>query len=256
MSTEIATPVSTDFEDLVPKYSAAGYMDTNEEPELHQKLLRGIKIDRGVAIASGGEVAFFAILPRVMKELILVDHSYLALSAAYHKRVVLEAYGPQRTKELFESGNTSVIKEAFEGIESRIPEALRKPPKSTQSSYYSQSMEYKASFVPANLRTNWHFGSLRSLSDAAKKLSKLRFVHADIADLADRGPFDFAYISNAPGHTGRSGEYLGKVRLRPMLSPGAHVLSTSSLQNWGWKLIESIRGYRTSWIHELYEVTD
>src|SRR5688572_33269006 len=80
------------FEDKAT-YDTAGYYTTNEEPEVHRELLRGIRVRRAAAIASGGEVALFSVLPHVSRELVLIDHSYQSMAMAMAKAMLLESLG-------------------------------------------------------------------------------------------------------------------------------------------------------------------
>src|SRR5437899_10670379 len=90
------------FEDIHPAYTPTGeqYIVTNEEPDIHRFLLRGKTIKRAAAIAGGGEISLFLLLPRVREELVSVDHSYAALAAFYVKALLLEQMGSKTLRNL------------------------------------------------------------------------------------------------------------------------------------------------------------
>jgi hypothetical protein len=254
----VSVGLTPPFEDL-DNFNAAGYWETNEEPEVHRELLSGIRLHRAAAIASGGEVSYFVLLPKVQKELVLVDHSYHSLAVCFLKACLLQQRGADQTKALFVSGDREAIVDALLTVKDGVPEKLR----SHICSYGGELTPHRF-YSENNLRREWLYAPLDAIRASARKLSKLRLLHGDLSTLKGRGPFDLLYISNALDHTGVGGKRLGKEDIEPSLKKGGYVLLTKQAVNYntsgtnpsnmGWKLIREIRGFRTSWIHSLYQV--
>lgn len=249
-SSTTSTPSVTcpPFEDKNSYNAGQGYTGTNEEPDVHRRLLKGMSFRRAASISSGGEVALFAILPHVGKELVLFDHSYQALSSSMTRALVLKDLGAKATKALFESGNQDEITGAFKKVTPLLPEGLKKYP----------FPQYPTSYYASADRREFHYTPLSVLRRVWSKLDKLSFVHGDFVDLKDKGPFDLLYISNATSHIGRTNSYPLRENIEALVKPGGYVLSTVNVNEgthrWGWKQVKIVMGYRTSWPHILYQV--
>lgn len=242
-----------------PKY-VAGYGATNEEPQVARELLKGKRIHNGLGIASGGEITFFAVLPRVTNSLTLVDHSYRSLRAFCLKALLLTTIGPKETRKLFLSDKKN-WEAAIAKVEGHLPYTMS----NKVADLYGDILQYSA----FDLRKEWFYGDMKELAKAVQKLHKIRLIHGDLLDTEDRGPFDFLYLSNAmqhkckriPGHS-----YPSSVKLTGMLQKKAQVLWTAGVTDrpYGedstalnlWTNHRHIDGYRSLWRYRLSQVKD
>lgn len=212
------------YEDLNPHNGHSGYTVTNEEIPCHLELLAQIpdEVERGLGICSAGEVSMIACLPQVRNEMVLVDHSYKSLFWATLKYALLERSGWARGLAYLREGVTSAtIQRAVDDM----------PPELTaRSGNLAASYTYEGS----EMQSIW-----RSLPDelvrrAVERFERVRFAHADLTDLIDRGPFDLLYLSNAMEHVNRhrTGSWESTVNsidvelLTRLLRPGAYVIET------------------------------
>jgi hypothetical protein len=56
-----------------------------------------------------------------------------------------------------------------------------------------------------DIRREWQFVPIGRMERLRQSLGKVKFVHGDMLDIAEVGPFDLLYISNALDHTSRPG---------------------------------------------------
>jgi hypothetical protein len=238
------------YEDKHNYNTNQGYIVTNEEPDVHSTLLKGIRVDRAAAIASGGEVALFSLLPRVRKELVLVDHFYGAIAVSMAKAVLLEELGPPKLREVFTNSSKEEVKKLFELAAGKLPSEL--------ATHCTTAINQRYEFFDS-IRREWHYAREVTLARAKRKLSKLSFIHGDIGDIIDRGPFDLVYISNIFGHVGRGGQQPTHEKIESLLSTGGYVLLTGTIPfnfpEGRWEIVAKVRGFRTSWDHVLYKRT-
>lgn len=249
-------PLPFSYEDRFPDFApATGYAVTNEEPILLHQMLKPFR--NGLGIASGGEVAFFALLPRVKDQLILVDHSYSSLKMFALKALLLTLLGPAQTRKLLIGVDQAPILEAFRKVESDLPAKLR------------DATGTNIKYALTSLRSEWYYASLSTLKQAVANLYKVKLVHGDLTDAKDHAPFDLLYLSNALEHQCRP-HLAAKVKssyanpdissLTSLLRPGAQILWTSAQGPYYnankeaaelWKVKSSIKGYRTQWLYNL-----
>jgi hypothetical protein len=110
------------------------------------------------------------------------------------------------------------------------------------------------------------------VAEFRRKRTKVVFCHGDLTDLYDKGPFDFAYFSNALNFKGRNGR--PAVDVRKVVSPGGFVAFTGYVdyggrgaKNFGLEKAEEIvsinparekdyksPGYGMAWVYSLYRL--
>jgi hypothetical protein len=259
-----------EFEDVAPEYTTFGYWITNEEPELVREMLAGVRIKKGAAIASSGDMALFAVLPRISKQLVLVDHSYQSLVACFSKMALLERFGVDGVRDLFINKPVAEVKAAFSSVKDALPPTLKVPPKESkmlgqgertfyQYCSYGGVDPYEFTGGTEGLRKEWHYGPRAALRSSVKKLDKVKMVHGDLADISKYGPFDFLYLSNAMEHTGRSGR-ISSTLVESLVRRGGLALVARSGSGYSypsnpissdWEEIKQERGFRSSWTYSL-----
>lgn len=244
------------YEDRHPERTiGTGYAATNEEPSLIRTLIR--PFNRGLGIAASGDVAFFSLLPKCRESLVLVDHSYSSLRVFCVKALLLTTLGPVRTKELFAAlpGDRSANEElmaAIAAVQGVLPLHLQ-----------LQSIKARGGYdlLPGSsyeLRREWGLADIAPLKAAAKNLHKIKLIHGDLQDAADRAPFDFLYLSNALEHVGRGGP-LSPHKLATILEKGAPICwveatgshTNNTVARTTWDAKRRTLGFRTSWYYNL-----
>ena len=216
-------------------YASAGFVVTNEDPEIHIKLLEKY-IDpkkppkKALSICSGGEVPIYVLLP-VCKRVFAIDHGARALAAAQVKALWLSQWGPKRLQQFLKDCNQddsysnstdSNFRKVMEAVYPRISKVLR------------DSLQYKnhTTFRPFgyelnSIRSIWGAMDVDRLAAAKRRLGSLKFLLGDIAkDTKKFGLFDVIYASNCTEHSGRNGSP-GLNDFEPLLKPGGLVLYTS-----------------------------
>jgi hypothetical protein len=239
------------FEDRFPDYAVkSGYGVTNEEPLLLRDLTRPFK--RGLAIASAGEIAFFALLPRADETLVLVDHSYSSLRTFCLKALMLSTLGPAETINLLGT--------AFDPWSHLLKFVPMLPPRLAEARLDTWSLE------PATINRLWASIDLASLQAAKDNLHKIKLIHGDLVDTADRAPYDLLYLSNALEHNCRAALGGPKAQtyqvfpsvdaLSSLLTPDAQILWTKSRNTSSgttkdaltrWPVVQSLSGKAMSW---------
>lgn len=226
-----------EYIDIYPQYTASGFSCTNEVPNEHRKLLKGERMGKSLAIASGGEITFFVLLPKVRGKLICVDHSYRSLIVFHIKALMLTELGVKETKRLMTCENPKLLRDASNEFCEKLPGSLK--PKfqefidKTSKSSYDYGYHPFSDYQFTELVRAWKPVSEKVLEVSRRKLDQITLVHGDITDVAHMGPYTHAYISNALEHITRSGGGCGgylheKVPvLLKALGPDCKVITTA-----------------------------
>lgn len=213
------------YEELHDFKATGHYAVPNEGTIAWNQLLQGLRIHRAAGICSSGEVGFFAILPLVRKELVLVDHSLQSLQVAMVKYALLQRYTAAEVLRMFKTGNAIEIGEAVEGVKNLLPPGVREAFTiskrnyndardawlcSTKEADQGTSHYYSSNFDPVAYADSedrravallWAQFSEELVKKAKEKADRVRFVHGDLRDLKDTGKFNLIYLSNALEHT-------------------------------------------------------
>lgn len=233
----------------------APYQCTNEEPETFNKLLDQYlpgTFKKVGAIASGGEVSFFCLMPRA-QEYVVIDHYIGSLRVFCTKLTLLQHLGPEKCKKLLcptsswgpkYDEDCKTLSEAVFGVQERLPKELQ-----TEASKTPYMMS------PATTSAEWKRAEEDKLRAAALIGDRTTVVAGDLYDLKDHGPFDLLYISNAHEHTGINGLPRFE-RIAELVTPNGHLLLATnhgfqSSQAVPFTSVAKINGLRTSWRHEL-----
>jgi SAM-dependent methyltransferase len=217
------------FED-VNNYSVRGYYLTpNEDTPEWRKIVKGLRVDRAAAICSSGEVGLIAMLPTVRKELVLVDHSYASLSIAMLKYLMLRELGAAKTKRLLTAAGTpEELRKSVDKLVKKLPVQVRQAyERQVKLPGYEGDFVTPARGVPAKnntkLKREWDTLPQRDIRACVTKLDRVKFLHGDLTDLAEHGPFDLVYLSNALEHRGRKGE-VSVSQVAACIRPGGYVI--------------------------------
>jgi hypothetical protein len=204
------------------------YATPNESLELWDRLLQGLKLYKVAGICSGGEVGFFNLLPRVQRELVLLDHSYKALYFAAVKYLALQKYGPEETYNLLSSGRGTYQTLATE-FETELPVVLNNAWK--RPTLYSNHPRRGADAFESHstsVARFWQHQKKDVLVKTCAKLHKVTFVHGDLTDLAAKGKFGLVYLSNAleSNHLNRERKTSIPAKVAACIKPEGYVLTT------------------------------
>lgn len=204
------------YEDLNEYDGSAdcGYPVCNERLDFWNEALHGITVDNAAGICSGGEVAFFALLPHVRKSLTLIDHAYTALYHAIGKYHAIEKLGSVSAVKLLKSCHT-VRDQQFRDLCAEGNQGLPTKPLGLYDEGRGQ------------MRAVWADISRADVVKFRRNRHKVSFLHGDLDDLAEKGPFDLVYLSNALDYSGRSGR---PHKFKEMVKPGGYLLYTQ-----GWR---------------------
>lgn len=221
------------FEDKNTFNGPFSYIVPNESVTVWRQLLKGLPVYNAAAICSGGEVGFFGLLPMVRNRLTLVDHSYESLYYATVKYLLLQEHGWKKAQELFRKGGTLLSKEVEKAI-NKLPEPLkavgeRQKALDKQQRSDTYYFDYHSSFVRASAQVSDTWSKIPSnlLASCNSKLHQVEFVHGDLTDVADRGPFNLVYVSNALdfNHSDRNGGRLLVKAVEGLVKPGGYVVA-------------------------------
>lgn len=237
------------FEDIHEYAEQEFYYSPNESVLEWRELLKDIHVSRAAGICSSGEVGLLTVLPCVEDELLLVDHSYNSLHVAVTKYLLLQEVGAEEThRTLCGQG----AKERLEELADRLP--------------FKSSPTYGSAWMAAGeLPTCWKDIPIELVKAAEQKLDRVRFLHGDMRDLVDRGPFQLVYLSNAiDRHVGRFHKTYGVKDLEPMkaVAPGGYLALASSrygsyLIPEGWTEVASTKQCgKLSWTQRLWQRDD
>jgi hypothetical protein len=223
------------------------YHTTNEEPLLHLKLLATLaqkRFQKAASICSGGEIPFFVLLPRC-QEVFAVDHCKAVIALAMSKMLILEKLGPKALHTLLLEDRRAKYEDLLLEVKKDLPEALR------------QCVTSLGTYKWPEVRREWGLMSPAILSKVLKNKDRITFIHGDVTDLAQFGPFDIVYLSNALEHSGRSGKP-PIIKDFPvtdncvMLHTAQSVHYESVMSR--WKELRKYQGLRTSWYHRLAQL--
>lgn len=255
--------VALQYEDLNEYDAGGGYAAPNEEPEIWTGLIKELDLDRAAGICSGGEVAFFSLLPHVKTELVLVDHSYYSLYFALCKFLLLSELGVDETIRLLSAENTAselepIVKSLIDRLPPRVQDVAQQW--SSRGGYGLTLSGYssRGSTTNPELTRYWEKAPVELVKQSTEKLGQLRFLHGDLTDLVERGPFDLVYLSNALEHSDRWGRNPLLYKTEAVVKPGGYILDCSyreHLRN-RWECLETIQGSSTSWVYHLYRVPE
>lgn len=193
------------FKDLNTYKGSSCYAVVNESIAVWRKLLDGISVERAASICSGGEVSFFSILPCVEKELVLIDHAYGSLYYAIGKYGIIETQGAEKAYELY-------TQDVFtKEVEDGIIEANKGLPTANPRHRYGGTSTGRV----------WRTITQEDVASFATCMDKVQFLHGDLNDLEEFGPFDLLYLSNALDYVGRNGT---RFNIEKLVKPGGYIL--------------------------------
>lgn len=248
------------FEEKHEAYTVAGYPVTNEEPETIRRMLRGKKFAKAGAIAGGGEISVFTLLP-FCEELYCVDHSHRALVALYTKLALLQKLGITKMRRLLDDAKeTTFYTEALKVVED-LPEGLRAkakwPTDIKKYDYYTAwtigSTDY------GSMRREWGIISDATFRRALSKLDRVKILHGDLVkDLRPYGKFDLLYISNAHEHINRDSSTPRLSAIGELVADKGFILASGSMykdtiKDANFKVVSKIKGPRSSWYFHLLQ---
>lgn len=265
------------FESAIDRSRGGAYMVPNEDVEIWRDLVKGRRIDRAAAICSGGEVGFFALLPTVRKELVLVDHNIGSLRFAMLKYLLLREHGYAGVIRLLK--DRAKMKTAINAVAPKLPEKLRDLHEYAETTVGDRLVrscpDPKDSYSrnrPSPTETFWANVGDYQRRQATSKLNLVKFLHGDLLHLVERGPFDLLYLSNAQQVGNGNDKAVNCEALGKCLKPGGSVLSSvqmktkaefdryytpSPVQPESWKLVKTLprrdKGNQ-SWNYCLYQV--
>lgn len=230
-------------------YKASGFYAAPNEGTLNWRLLvKGTPLYRAAGICSSGEVGLFSILPSVRRKLVLVDHSYTSLNVAMTKYLLLVKLGAKEVHRLFTVGAHQEIHEAILGVRDQLPPEVAKSTgdygasnwcsmSKTYDVYNNRIRRYELAERPVS--TNYYFEeiqqhwkkhiSLSLVQQACKKLHLVKFLHGDLQDLAEEGPFGLVYLSNALEHNNRDRKHPALSQVQACLKPGGYIIAAGWL---------------------------
>jgi hypothetical protein len=231
------------FVDHHPQFSASGYITTNEEPDLFNKILGDLKVQRALSIASGGEVLLSVVLPRAA-EIVAIDHAYKSLAACYTKMLLLQRVRPSILQPLLRDEQYDEFRQHLADLWEQLPETLRAKAKDA----FGRDYELQT------LRKEWNTGASKLRKLRPTTVRKVTLMHGDIKDVKQLyGTFDLFYASNAIEHTGRSGRTTYN-HFADLLNPGGLLLVTVAhyspyVTPSGFELVKVLRGIYSQWNH-------
>ena len=238
------------FEDLHPFNGSGGYIVPNERNQIWRDLVKRLPVHKAAGICSSGEVGFFSILPAVREELVLIDHSYDSLAVALVKYLILRERGPKETHKLFTSGNETSLANAVDSVKGELPPKVRDSRYTTLSYFHVSSVVREWNNTPTGL-----------VKKAGEKLDKVSFLHGDLTDLVDRGPFGLLYLSNALEHWGRNDRAPVAEQVEKAVKPGGYVIACGSRTPARWERVKSFTAgfdrknpQYITWTQTLYRV--
>lgn len=130
----------------------SAYPLVNESVATWRKALEGVKgVKKAASICSGGEIAFFCVLPLVEQHLDLLDHSYESMSYAISKFHLIEKLGSVKAYKVFMEDNREVLQDAYyeanKGLPTKVPE-----PSKEERDYLRASEAYNKAYNEWNDR--------------------------------------------------------------------------------------------------------
>ena len=197
--------------------SSTVFATTNETIATWREAFDGLEIERAAAICSGGEVPFFVLAPRVTEKVVAIDHSYSSMYFAIGKYQLIEKCGAEEAFKLLSENKKDDLKAAFDAANEGLPTA---PKKDATGAY---SYDIFTSYWPWDAPQVYSDVTQEGFKEFEANKSKVQFLHGDLSDLVERGPFDLVYLSNALDYNGRNGKKFG---IDKMVKPGGYVAFT------------------------------
>jgi hypothetical protein len=281
-----------EFEDKHSFNAQHFYPCPNEGTREWHEMLKGTPIYRAAGICSSGEVGLFGILPVTRRKLVLIDHSYASLNCAMTKYLLLADLGPDEMYRLFTTAEHTEVEEACEKVQDKLPVSVKNHAQgdryNTKKAWFStgdaHSLEVynattgrsrlriqrpgarKISYSTTEIQRHWNQHiSTEMVKRAYDKLHMVKFVHGDLSDLKDDGPFGLLYLSNATEHSDRTRNWPQFDNLRSCLRPNAYVITAARLglsartydtaPMVGVESLKKERGGTLNWTQQMYRVS-
>lgn len=266
------------FEDRRPYNSGSGYMIPNESLSILRTLTLKAAPKSAASICSAGEVPLTVLLPSC-ERVVAVDHSYKSLGWAMVKALMLEAYTGAEIKQMFLELTHESLFKMLDELQAHLPNKLKEH---FLINFYNENQAVKPGekriprpayekrawtfdqFCYRNLRKLWQTIPVELLDAAREKLECIRFIHADIRDLNDYGPYDLVYASNCMEHRGHDGSGPDDKTFHKLLGKHGHLIHTGTFKNYmqtpitKWQKVE-VTDYRHdpvfggAWKYSLHE---
>lgn len=247
------------FENLHDYEGSSAYLVPNEKPLIFREMLKNYYIQRAAGICSAGEVGLFGLLPTVRKDLTLVDHCYGSLAVAMIKVLMIEEYGWEETLQLLTAKDYAKTNVIIDKMKKKLPKPLQMkhhPPFSYQN-YDQKKGKYVDSHSPnGELSLMWQSVPKTLIKQISQKLDLVTFLHGDLTDLIERGPYDLVYVSNAFGHVDRTRLSPRHAEIEKIVKPGGLIIGCETVGKMGpkWKLLKEARC--GMWKNVLYQVPE
>lgn len=238
-----------EYEDKNTYAATSFYAAPNEGTLDWRELVKGTPVYRAAGICSSGEVGFFSMLPSVRRKLVLVDHSYASLNVAMTKYLLLAKLGAKEVYRLFTVGEHQAIYDACMSVRDELPTGVKESQGrkrydgdwlavwSNKEIYNNRTGRYEYTGTPYNdsfeeIQNHWkkHI-SLDLVRQACKKLHIVKFLHGDLQDLAEEGPFGLVYLSNALEHNNRDQKHPTLSQVKACLKPDGFIIAAGRPRN-------------------------
>lgn len=263
------------FVDVHEHDARTWYVVPNEHLGMWTSLVEDLHLERAAGICSSGEVGFFSLLPRVKKELVLIDHSYRSLAIAMMKYIVMRERGVNKAYDLFTCGDYGRVTTELSSFVGNLPERVAQGFQQLIEKREMGAMASSDFRATDKLALEWRALPATQARSARRRLDRVTFLHGDLTtDLAKEGPFDLVYLSNALSHTsyGRDRhnyEGIKPEKMEAAVKPGGYVLTTCGTgkldsdydrtpmpEHWEpVKIMEAPKdGNKIGWIYGLYRV--
>lgn len=215
--------------------SGGPYIATNECIDTFNSLLGDRQFDRVAGICSGGEVGLFALLPRVKRQLTLIDHNYGSMYFALLKVLLIKEVGGKRAHEWLSPGfgvkAPDELVALVKALEKKLPKAMCQYDVEDPEYIYRKRLITTNGAVHSTIAQEWRKRTPEEVEAIEGKLDLIEFVHGDLSDLGNRKPFDLLYLSNALEYAGRKGRLKAADLISSCVKPGGLVLSTGGIYN-------------------------
>lgn len=266
------------FEDVHAYEDRVYYASPNEEVQAWYELLKGKPIYKAAGICSSGEVGFFALLPVVRKELVLIDHSYRSLSIAMLKYLLIKERGLLEARRLLTGGDFKALQTALKELKEHLPDKVKSAyesfdvvryntidPFSNSQYSYGSHKTISTNTIHRGIKQEWEKAPEKLITACAAKLDRVKFVHGDLTDLEARGPFGLLYLSNALEHRSRTGLSPLIEAVEKAVKPGGYVICAHSsggfygthktaTDRWGAPLATIQAKASISWVQSIYQI--
>ena len=217
------------FENLHDYNGHSNYAVVNENIEVWDEVLSDVSgVEKAASILSGGEVAFYNVLPKVGKQLDCIDHSLASMWYAIGKYHIIEKLGAEKAHQLFCTASQRFDRDHRSPTYGRVKKdgaywdclklfdaANDKLPTKRLGVYHRD-----LSILP----TVYQYVPVEKLKEFRANRTKVNILHGDLTDLIERGPYDFLYLSNALEYVGRNGD---KFPIKDMVKKGGYIALTA-----------------------------